>query len=206
MTKTYPQSRLELEREGYVMHTMFQHNNIVSFVKTYFFRTNPVILFYWLFNAVVFLFFVLLPIFSEAFRAQLHLVLIGLVGFLFLVPIHELIHGIGYRLAGARTVSYRVVWRKFVVYAMADRFVTRRHWFVALALAPFALINCALMILIMATDGGWSAVMTGALIMHTAGCSGDFALVSYFYTFWSRHPITYDEEAEGRTVFMLLPE
>ncbi|MFM9009081.1 MAG: DUF3267 domain-containing protein, partial [Bacteroidota bacterium] len=114
--------------------------------------------------------------------------------------------GFGYRLAGAHTVSYRVVWKKFVVYAMADRFVTQRGWFVALALAPFVLINFTLIILIMITGGAWSAVLTGALFMHTAGCSGDFALVSYFYTFWRRHPITFDAEAEGKTVFMLLPE
>lgn len=206
MVETYPQSKAELESEGYAVHTMFRHNDIVAFVRTYFFRMNPVTLFYWLFNALVFLFFFLSLFFNETYRENLHWVLVGLVGFIFLVPIHEFIHGIGYKLAGARKVSYRVVWRKFVVYAMADRFVTRRHWFVLLALAPFVLINLALVVLIWVSGTGWSAVLTGTLIMHTAGCSGDFALVSYFYTFWSRRPITYDEEAEGRTLFMLLPE
>lgn len=206
MVETYPQSREELEREGYVLHTMFRHDDIVSFVRTYFFRVNPVILIYWMFNVGVLLFFILLPLFNASFRSQLDMVLLGFAVFFVLVPIHELIHGIGYRLVGARKVSYRVVWRKFVVYAMADRFVTRRRSFVALALAPFLLINSALIVLILVTQGGWSAVLTGALIMHTAGCSGDFALISYFYTFWHRYPVTFDAEAEGETVFMLLPE
>lgn len=206
MKQTYPLSVVELERAGYVEHTVFMHEEIAAFVRTYFFRKNPVTASYLLFNAIVIVMLVLYPIFCAYSNFSLDLFLLGFAGFILLIPVHELIHGIGYKLAGATKVSYRVVWRKFVVYAMADRFVTRRTAFVALALAPFILINTALIILIALTNPAWSSFFTGALVMHTAGCSGDFALVSYFYTFWNRNPVTYDEEMEGRTVFMVRTE
>lgn len=206
MVETYPQSKAELESEGYAVHTMFRHTDIVAFVRSYFFRMNPVTLAFWIFNALVVLLFILNPLFDPHSSFAFHFFLMGFAGFFLLIPLHELIHGIGYRFAGAKVVSYRVVWRKLIVYAMADRFVAHRVWFTILALAPFVLINTALIVLVVIASAGWSAFFTGVLIMHTAGCSGDFALVSYFYTFWDRHPITFDEEAEGRTFFMLLPE
>jgi hypothetical protein len=33
----------------------------------------------------------------------------------------------------------------------------------------------------------------GALFMHTGGCSGDFALISYFYIFLDNAPVTFDD-------------
>jgi hypothetical protein len=39
--------------------------------------------------------------------------------------------------------------------------------------------------------------------MHTAGCSGDFALMSYFYNYWEKNPVTYDDVAGQMSYFYL---
>jgi hypothetical protein len=204
--ETYPQRRAELYETGYITDCTFNHADIIPFVKANFFRFNPVIVAYWIFNLVCIVFMLVSALSGNQFFELLNKCFLGFAGFFLLIPFHELVHGIGYYLAGAKKVSYRAVWRKFVFYAMADRFVTHRNSFVALALAPFLLINGALIWAIFISSSDWQAIFSGALIMHSAGCSGDFALVSYFYTHWSRSPVTYDEEAEGYTHFLLLRE
>jgi len=39
--------------------------------------------------------------------------------------------------------------------------------------------------------------------MHTAGCSGDFALLSYFYSFWEKDPLTFDDVEAGVSYFYI---
>lgn len=183
---------------------VLKHDDIIPFVRSYLMKRNPVILAYWLFNLFLLVasFFALLA--ADEPLPGIGFLLIGFVGFLLLIPLHELIHGVGYRLAGAREVTYRAVWRKLVFYAMADHFFTAKKSFVLLAIAPFFLINSLLLLVIFATSESqlaWLAV--GALIMHTAGCAGDFALLSYFLENWKLDPVVCDDIENGQTLFYL---
>ena len=73
-----------------------------------------------------------------------------------LIPIHELIHGLFYKLDGAPAVQYKANFKKFIFYAMADQYVTTFYSFVILAIAPFVIINTLLLIGIITTAGGLS--------------------------------------------------
>ncbi|MBL0095147.1 MAG: DUF3267 domain-containing protein [Bacteroidetes bacterium] len=128
---------------------------------------------------------------------------LGFFVFFLIVPIHELIHGIGYKLAGAEKVSYKAIWKQMIFYAMADRFVARKKQFVLLAIAPFVLINTLFITLFLYLPEPVSWVSYGALLMHTAGCSGDFALMSYFYNYWEKNPVTYDDVVGQMSYFFL---
>ena len=118
-----------------------------------------------------------------------------------LIPIHELIHGLFYKLAGAPTVSYKANFKKFIFYAMADKFITDQKNFVRLALAPFIVINSILIISILLSSGIISFLLAGILFIHTAGCAGDFALVSYFIENDGRNLVTYDDVSKGESYF-----
>lgn len=192
-----------IEENGYVLHAHLTHSELVVFVKEYFFRKNPVIIFYWTFNVLVIgsgLFFLMQA--ASAGDSLLKLFL-GFPAFFLIIPVHELIHGIGYKLAGASEVTYKAIWRQLIFYAMADRFVARKVQFVALAIAPFVLLNTIFIFLFFYLPAPWSWVGFGALIMHTAGCSGDFALISYFYCYWEKDPVTFDDVKGQQSYFFL---
>lgn len=192
-----------LAANGYTLHARLEHNDLVSFVRGYVFRKNPVMIFYWSCNVVL-----ILGALFGMFLTEYPLGLVtarfflGFAAFFPLVPIHEAIHGLVYKLVDP-SVQYKAVWRKLVFYAMADRFVTRSRPFFLLALAPFVLINGILLVLAFLLPGAWNWLVIGLLVMHTSGCSGDFALMSYFWEHRKDDPVTYDEVDNGVTWFYI---
>lgn len=183
----------QLESEGYTLQSILTHSEIGDFIKPYFFKRNPVMLFYGGFSISLLVISVYSLIKSGAFMDHLSDFSLGIALFFLLVPIHELIHGFMYRKAGASNVSYKAEWKKLVFYAMADKFVTYKKPFLYIALAPFVVISSLLVLVIFLAPASQYFIWLGALFMHSAGCSGDFALVSYFYTFWEKDPVTFDD-------------
>ncbi len=193
-----------LEANGYILHEQLKHDQLMAFVGRYFFKKNPVMYFYWIFNIVIVLGgFVLLYQSPDKIGPAMSKFCQGIAAFFLLIPIHELIHGIGYRIAGAEKVTYKAVWKQLVFYAMADRFVARGTPFIVLALAPFVILNALCIVLFFTLPPLWNWLAFGALVMHTAGCSGDFALVSYFYTHRKADPVTWDDVAAQESFFYL---
>lgn len=192
----------ELTEKGYELTDQFSHTSIVSFIQPYLKATNFVMLFYWGFNLVLILIAIIswitLPQGNK--EALIHFCL-GTAAFVVLIPIHELIHGIGYKIAGAPKVSYKAYLRKLIFYAMADKFVISARPFIVLAIAPFIIINSLLIIGIAISSGHASWLMVGALMMHTMGCAGDFALISYYYVNRRKEIVTYDDQSAQITYF-----
>jgi hypothetical protein len=194
------------ENNGYILQTKLLHSDLMSFIKPYLRPNNPVMIFYWGFNFILLAAIVLGMYFSnEKVSLLLDKFFLGFLLFFVLIPFHEWIHGIGYKLAGATSVSYKAEWKKLVFYAMADKFVATKKPFVALAIAPFIIINSILAIGILIAPGAWSWLFVGGLFMHTSGCAGDFALMSYFYTFWELDPVTYDDIG-GKTSYFYIKQ
>jgi hypothetical protein len=192
----------ELTENGYQLTDQFEHTSIVAFIQPYLKATNPVMLFYWGFNIAILLTAAVIWI-SLPEGKEDAIIKFGIGGALFalLIPIHELIHGIGYKLAGAPKVSYKAHIKKLIFYAMADKFVIAARPFVLLAIAPFVIINSLLIIGIISITGPCSWLMAGALLMHTSGCAGDFALISYYFTNRSKEIVTYDDQSAQITYF-----
>jgi hypothetical protein len=183
----------QLEIEGYSLQSTLTHSEIGDFIKPYFFKRNPVMIFYGFFSISLLVISVYSLIKPGAFLDHLSEFSLGIALFFLLVPIHELIHGFMYRRAGALNVSYKAEWKKLIFYAMADKFVTFKKPFLYIALAPFMVINSLLILVIFLAPSSQYFIWMGALFMHTGGCSGDFALISYFYTFWEKDPVTFDD-------------
>jgi uncharacterized BrkB/YihY/UPF0761 family membrane protein len=77
--------------------------------------------------------------------------------------------------------------------ALADKFVANKKEFEVVALAPFLTITTILTVLFFITNSNWTLAIIGTLLAHTAMCSGDFGLLSYFEFYKNRKVVTYDD-------------
>ena len=132
---------------------------------------------------------------------------IGVLVILPLVVPHELIHGLAFRLLGARRVVYGAEWRQLVFHASAPGFPVGARGMTFVALAPFAVVTPGLVALAAQGDVWWAWLAIGALLMHTQGCLGDFAMVNYFARRVSRREdlFTFDEESGESFVMVCRP-
>jgi hypothetical protein len=198
----HPQS---LESEGYVLECSFSHQDLVAFILPFMKHNNRFIVLY---KAGTYLpFLVLLGTLGYMLGSgtgkmeYLSAVFYAFGAALLLIPIHEVIHGIAYKLLGAPKVSYGVVWKKLVFYAQADRFLMGYKQFMIVALAPFIVIGLSLVIAMIFSNTQWAIFFLTVLTIHNGLCAGDFALMSYFFENRDKEMLTYDDEAEGKTYF-----
>src|SRR6201989_3055301 len=150
----------ELEANGYVLLDEMNHVKIKPFVKNYITKKTRFSYIYYLSVLLSFsflLFFCVKLHLSENYPVSRILlrVALGILLILALVPIHELIHGLAYKLLGAKNTSYDVHLKKFYFLAIADKFVTSEREFKIIALAPFLIISVALLITSFLTGAPW---------------------------------------------------
>jgi hypothetical protein len=172
----------ELTENGYVLLDKLEHKNLISFTATYMKKLTKYSAFYYLTNLILFglagYFFVKgydLP--NYDFGARFVNLLYGLAIAFLLVPLHEYIHVLAYKLQGAKKTSYATDLKKFEI----------------VALSPFIVITVILIILAFVGSSNWSLIITGVLIAHTSMCSGDFGLLSYFELNKEKQVLTYDD-------------
>lgn len=70
--------------------------------------------------------------------------------------------------------------KKFYFMALADKFVANKKEFEIVALSPFIFITIILSVLLFLVNSTWTLAIVAILLTHTAMCSGDFGLLSYF--------------------------
>jgi hypothetical protein len=196
----------ELAENNYQLADSMNHSELIPFVKEYISKGNWSSSAYYTAMIVPLL---LLLFFSIRFHIKLHLgigtaivcFLIGVGISYALIPLHELIHVIAYKLVGARNTSYAMNIRKFYFLAIADKFVANKKEFRFVALAPFTLINSCLVIGLIFTSPFWTLVLLTILMVHSVFCSGDFALLSYFEFNKQKTVVTYDDKENKVSYF-----
>lgn len=97
-----------------------------------------------------------------------------------LVVLHEAIHGLAYKLAGAPKVSYGANWRMLYFFAVAGDYVVSRRKFFFIGLAPFVTVTSVTIVALFFTSSQLNWVLWGVLLMHTGACAGDFALLGFY--------------------------
>lgn len=119
-----------------------------------------------------------------------------------LIVIHELLHGIALKLAGARRVTFGGYIRKFIFYAEADQFVINRRQFSFVALAPLVtvkIITLAGMILFFSHPVFYFLIFT--MSAHSLFCAGDIGLLSLFMKYSKQEVFNYDSKAEKTSYY-----
>jgi hypothetical protein len=112
---------------------------------------------------------------------------------LLLVPVHEGLHLVPYRLGGARDIRLGADLRQGIIYVTAHRFVAGRRLYSMVALTPFIIITAALIFVILFCSPWWKWVLSLALFAHTTMCAGDAALSCFIRGFRHRKAFTWDD-------------
>ena len=85
---------------------------------------------------------------------------------------------------------------------MADKFVANKKEFKVVALSPFITISITLIVLLFLVNGFWLYTILGILLTHTAFCSGDFGLFSYFEFHNDTEVVTYDDKENSISLIL----
>ncbi len=117
------------------------------------------------------------------------------------IPIHELIHALGYFLLGARKIRFGAVLKHFAFYAAADDFVANRNAFIFLALSPFVIVSLLNVAGFVFVHGYASYTYISVLFFHATMCAGDFAMLSYFEFHRDKELYTFDDVGKKISYF-----
>lgn len=196
----------ELEQHGLELKWRVSFCDLLPFIKEGLQDNNFYALFYYWINILLILSLiitciVLVTLGWMGLGAYLLHVGTGVIMSFFLIPIHELIHGIAYKLLGAPQVKYGVILQKFMFYAIAHRFVTCRRDFTIAATAPFFIISLGILGTMFFVNLSVQVILLGILFMHTACCSGDFGLCGYFAKYKHYHLVLFDDAKERVSYF-----
>ena len=193
---------------SYSLLLMLPHDGIFSFVQEQFSNRTCILKGYIWLNILLMAGMVLLGMAEiwtgkTALFSILKYLGIGTLAVLtVLIPVHEAIHGLAYKLVGAPSVSYGANWEKYYFYAVADRFVVKQKFFTFIALLPFVLISLVSLTAVFFVSIELKWMFLGILFVHTTACAGDFAMLG----FYEKHRqyselLTFDDVKEKRTYF-----
>jgi hypothetical protein len=196
----------ELAKEGYTLLDKLEHNELIPFIKTYSKKKTKAARGFTLLN-ITFLAILSALIGFNLAKGTLSIntailnFSYGILMSFLLIPKHELIHALAYKSQGANQTSYDANWKKFYFMAMADKFVANRNEFMIVALAPFLAITTIFIIGLLLASIPWSVTFASVILAHTAFCSGDFALLSYFEFHKDKAIVTFDDKANKISYF-----
>jgi len=122
------------------------------------------------------------------------------VGSILVIPPHELLHGLAYRILGARKIRFGIDLRQFIFYVTADRFPISRKELIFLALTPFIVINMVIIGFTALWVQQYILFTVSLLLSHNIMCIGDFAMMGYACSI-KKELITYDDPQKKRSYF-----
>jgi hypothetical protein len=193
----------ELESPSYELLSRLTHATLIEFVVEYFLRRRSWLT--WAHHAmsaitVAAIVFVAIEQHRSLLRClgDFALALGALV--LLILPLHEALHAVAYRLVGARDVRWNYSLKMAAVWVIAHRFVARRGAFLFVALAPFVVIN-ALLILGALVLPAYATFLLFVLLWHLHGCSGDWSMINFVWLHRRRGFWTYDDAIAGESFF-----
>lgn len=123
-----------------------------------------------------------------------------LAGSILVIAPHELLHGLAYRLLGARKIQFGADLQQFIFYVTANRFPISKGQLAFLAMTPFVLINLVVIALTAAWASHYTLFSAALLFCHNIMCIGDFAIVNYACNH-KGELYTYDDTEHKRSYF-----
>lgn len=196
----------ELSTEQYVLLEKLDHQELIPFVQKYLKQPTWASRFYYAVNLLILAAIALLvwrygtqP--GAKWWNALNYLAMGIAFTFLLIPVHEYIHALAYRSVGATHTSFDMYLRKFYFMAVADKFVASRKEFTIVALAPFVVISVGLLGLLIVATPLQVFIIMGALFFHTAACSGDFGLLSFYNHNRQKNIFTYDDKTSRISYF-----
>jgi hypothetical protein len=184
-----------------------EHKDVVSFVFENIKPLNIATIVFYVFNGVTFLFWIQMMIagfISNQYEWYnvLGYMAVGLVfGFTIIIPLHELFHGLVYKVLGARNIKFGADLKRMFFYATADKYVTGPLKFVIVALSPFLIISALCIYGILKASLLPQITLLTIMLSHATNCIGDFALLSFYAQNRDKKIYTFDDTGNHTTYF-----
>lgn len=196
----------QLTENGYELVAELDHMELIPFVRNYMKkRTRFSRLYMWLniccFTLLIGIISYVVYTNKLSFGNSILQICNGMALSFLLVPLHEVLHAFAYKKVGAKSTSYDANWKKLYFMAVADKFVANRREFTIVALAPIVVISSLLLIALPFASLQWRVIISAILLTHTALCSGDFGLLSYFDFMKDTDLVTYDDKENKVSYF-----
>ena len=186
------------------------HQNLREFVVEQIKREKYIIRFYSAYQGIMLGILIYIITRSVVFSVKgqpeklLSIGLAMLFSFTALIIIHELFHALAYLLTGARKISFGVILKKFVFYALADRQVIAPRAFHVVALAPFVVVKLVCLVVIFATgDIQLRYFFMTIMCLHSLFCAGDMAMLAFYNLHRGKEIYNFDNRSEGKTYFYI---
>lgn len=123
-----------------------------------------------------------------------------LAGSFLIIPIHELLHGLVYRILGARKIIFGADPAQLIFYVTADRYPVSGNQIHILTMTPFVIINLLSAGLTWLFFPEEILLVSIFLLSHNMMCIGDFA-VSAFISHREGEIYNYDEPDKKMSYF-----
>ena len=119
-----------------------------------------------------------------------------------LIVIHELLHALAYLATGARRISFGVILKKFVFYAMADQQVIAPRAFHLVALTPFVVVKLICLAgMVQFYNEPLMYFFLSVMCLHSLFCAGDIAMLAFYQLHPEKEIFNFDNKREGKTYF-----
>lgn len=196
------------DNPSYTLLLMLPHDNALSFVEKQIRGKTVIVRTYIIFNLLL-LTTILLLAALDIWQGHLtFLVLLKYFGigsilvFTVLIPVHEGLHGLAYKIIGAPEISFGANWRKFYFYAVANRFLVNKKAFLFVALLPFLVISLVVLALLIFATVHLKWALLSIFLLHSAACAGDFAMLGFYEEHrYAKELLTYDDVEQKRSYF-----
>jgi hypothetical protein len=205
-SKSLPDAETLQKDPGYRQILELEFSEMIPFVLSNIRKRGVVPLLYMGINTVLLIFIILYTLWGirtgllNAGKIFWQLLAGILSGSILVIAPHELLHGLAYRIIGARKIQFGADLQQFIFYVTANRFPISKGQLVFLAMTPFAIIN----LVVIAVTTTWASQHTlfsaSLLFCHNIMCIGDFAIVNYVCNH-KGELYTYDDTGNKRSYF-----
>jgi hypothetical protein len=207
MSKKLTPEDLQNESE-FELLTEVSHQKLREFVVEQIVEEKYVIRIYSIYQVIMMMLFVFLLTRGIVLSIKDHSELLISVGLSIafslsaLIVIHELLHALAYLATGARRISFGVIPKKFIFYALADRQVITARAFHIVALAPFVVVKLICLIgIVEFYDSQLMYFFLSVMCLHSLFCAGDIAMLAFYRIHKGKEIYNFDNRSEGKTYF-----
>ncbi len=208
-----------LEKHGYYLYARYGFDELIDVISRELRRRTPHMIVYWTLLAALAVGALIASIALAGERPWIPFAgaVVAIVGMIPVIPAHELLHALAFRVRGARRIRFGARIRYLMFYAVAHEFVADYREMLFILYLPATTITIALMIAALALGGGFTVSASSAIIVsaaaagngalvslavsalswlaviHWSACAGDAALASYMWRHKHLGIVTGDE-------------
>jgi len=121
-------------------------------------------------------------------------------GSILIIPIHELLHGLAYRILGARKIIFGADLEQMIFFVTASCYPVSGKQVHLLTMTPFIIINLITIVATLYLFPGGILFSAFFLLSHNIMCIGDFAISGYVASFKGK-VYTFDEPEKKISYF-----